>query len=576
MPISPLIDDSLDALRLRLSEAVKSLHEIALASKSQELAQTVSELRDSLGDPFLFVVVGEVKAGKSSFINALLDAGREVCAVAPDPCTDAIYQIQYGEKDEQITLSPRLRKVLLPIDILRHISIVDTPGTNTLVDEHQEITTQFVPRSDLIVFVFEAKNPYRQSAWQFFDFISQEWRKKVVFVLQQSDLVDEREMEVNQKGLRETMQKKGVADAPVFAVSAKRELAGQHDTSGFPALREYIRTNITGKNAVALKLGSLLRSARLINGRLLTALDQIALQLESDRQFREDIRLTLADQESISVHQAQVLVGQLTEDYDRIVKLHLLELENGLSFFTLTRRSVMAAFSKEQSPAGWLEAELKKMGQELNSHLEQRVTDGVENLAERVQQMVRVIDMRIEQAATKVQPHRDLFGEISLRRRGMLDELRKGFARFMEDNKQFLGPDGIAQASAVAPNLAAGSGIAVIGAVLAAVTQGMVLDVTGGILSALGLVFAGATVVLKRRKIMDGFRKESELGKERLHVEVTQRLTSYIKAISGKVEAQFTDFDIHLTKETDQLARLQSRVADLDQQLSQIQEKLDS
>ncbi|MBK7009342.1 MAG: dynamin family protein [Saprospiraceae bacterium] len=34
-----------------------------------------------------------------------------------------------------------------------------TPGTNTIVAHHQEITEKFIPYSDLIVFVFEAKNP---------------------------------------------------------------------------------------------------------------------------------------------------------------------------------------------------------------------------------------------------------------------------------------------------------------------------------------------------------------------------------------------------------------------------------
>ncbi|MEZ4986392.1 MAG: dynamin family protein [Saprospiraceae bacterium] len=80
--------------------------------------------------------------------------------------------------------TPILKRSCYLWKILRDIAIVDTPGT-TIVEHHQEITERFVPASDLIVFVFEAKNPYRQSARTFFDFIQDEWRKKVIFVLQQ-------------------------------------------------------------------------------------------------------------------------------------------------------------------------------------------------------------------------------------------------------------------------------------------------------------------------------------------------------------------------------------------------------
>ena len=135
------------------------------------MASTVSDLRNRINEPFMFVIVGEVKAGKSSFVNALLDTGKEICKVAPQPMTDTIQQIIYGENEDIISVNEHFKKIYQPVDILKEVAIVDTPGTNAIVDHHQEITENFVPSSDLIVFVFEAKNPYRQSAWQFFDFI---------------------------------------------------------------------------------------------------------------------------------------------------------------------------------------------------------------------------------------------------------------------------------------------------------------------------------------------------------------------------------------------------------------------
>ena len=125
--------------------------------------------------------------------------GREIAKVAPQPMTDTIQQIIYGAEEQHIQVNPFLKKILLPVDILKEIAIVDTPGTNTIEENHQEITEGFIPASDLIVFVFESKNPYRQSAWDFFDYIHSDWRKKIIFVLQQKDLMRPEDLEVNIK-----------------------------------------------------------------------------------------------------------------------------------------------------------------------------------------------------------------------------------------------------------------------------------------------------------------------------------------------------------------------------------------
>jgi len=215
-----LINQSLLGLRAQVEEAVKNLHELTIRINSDDLIKTVSDLRSRVHDPFMFVIVGEVKAGKSSFINALLETEREITKVAPQPMTDTIQQIVYGETEEITVINPYLKKIMIPVEILREIAIVDTPGTNTIIEHHQAITEEFIPSADLIVFVFEAKNPYRQSAWDFFNFIHADWRKKVIFVLQQKDLMDAPDLEVNMQGVRDYAEKKGILAPEVFAVSA--------------------------------------------------------------------------------------------------------------------------------------------------------------------------------------------------------------------------------------------------------------------------------------------------------------------------------------------------------------------
>jgi len=49
--------------------------------------------------------------------------------------------------------------IALPIDWLSEITIVDTPGTNAIIRSHETITTQFVPRSDLVLFITSSDRP---------------------------------------------------------------------------------------------------------------------------------------------------------------------------------------------------------------------------------------------------------------------------------------------------------------------------------------------------------------------------------------------------------------------------------
>ena len=104
-----IVDTALRNFRVKLYEAIKALHELIERIHSPELAQNTSDLRERVKEPFMFVIVGEVKSGKSSFINALLNTGTEVCKVAPDPCTDTIQQVLFGE-EQVVVVNEYLKK----------------------------------------------------------------------------------------------------------------------------------------------------------------------------------------------------------------------------------------------------------------------------------------------------------------------------------------------------------------------------------------------------------------------------------------------------------------------------------
>ncbi|MEM1217053.1 MAG: dynamin family protein [Bacteroidota bacterium] len=390
-----LLNQQLQTQRAQLEEVIKDLHELTIRIGHDEMSQTLSDLRNRLHDPFMFVIVGEVKAGKSSFVNALLATGEEITKVAPQPMTDTIQQIIYGEERAELMVNEYLKKIMLPVKVLKDVAIVDTPGTNTIAEHHQEITERFVPASDLIVFVFEAKNPYRQSAWTFFDFIQGEWRKKVIFVLQQKDLLPAADLAVNVQGVRDYAVKKGIAEPNVFAVSAKQEQEGDTVESGYGPLRTYIKENITGGQAPALKLGNTVRTAQKISERISEGLHLRQQQFAADEAFRAEIKSTLDEQEHKSQQQVALLSDALLGAYDRITTKKSSELRAGLSLFGLLKRSVSGIFNKANTPQKWLEDLAQSLETELNDALQQRLNTGMVDLAGSIQQMAKIIDLKI-------------------------------------------------------------------------------------------------------------------------------------------------------------------------------------
>jgi len=572
--MSELFNKSLKTYRSRIDDLVRQLHDLTIKIGHKDMANTVSDLRNRIQEPFMFVIVGEVKAGKSSFVNALLDTGKEVCKVAPQPMTDTIQQILYGETEEMVSINENLKKIYLPIDILKEVAIVDTPGTNAIVEHHQEITEQFIPASDLIVFVFEAKNPYRQSAWDFFDYIHEDWRKKIVFVLQQKDLMNEGDLKINMNGVKEHAAKKGIYDPRVFAVSAKMELDGLKESSGFADIREYIAINITGGKAPVLKLQNNIKTSKNINEKIYQGVLDRKKQNLADKEFRFDIRETLEEQETKSNKQVDALVENLLGTYDRITRKTGDELKGGLSFGKLIRRSFSSIFSKDTSAKDWLEGLSKDFETELNTSLKAKLEDGVVDLAESIQQMAKIIDLKIQNSTTILKNNHEIFSSIAERRSNILKELQAAFKDFLQKSENFMDDELFQDKENLTPNIGIGGGIAAIGIILTALTNMTVFDVTGGILTAVGFIFAGVTVGLKRKKILESYETEIAKGRIRLERDVTEKLKTYITHIKNRIDANFSTFDELVTTEEVQVEKLESTHLTLDKELEEMGNEL--
>ena len=193
-----MIGDDYFELRSRIGTELlalgAALREAPGAEGAAESAAILNNLLTSLKEPFVFVVVGEVNTGKSTFLNALF--GQDFSKTGVMPTTDKVLYFKHGPETLINPITPTLVEVQVPADFLRDFHIVDTPGTNSIESEHQVITERFVPVADLVIFVFSAMNPWGASAWQFLEKVHREWMRNVVFVLQQSDLRSPEEIQV--------------------------------------------------------------------------------------------------------------------------------------------------------------------------------------------------------------------------------------------------------------------------------------------------------------------------------------------------------------------------------------------
>ena len=303
----------LEGLRLTLVRLDPASHDMLL------LQQALRQLEEI----FLLVVVGEFNAGKSAFINALL--GERVLPEGVTPTTTQIQMLRYGDEPDQ-RWERDIVVFTYPTDWLRDINLVDTPGTNAVIQRHQELTEEFVPRSDLVLFVTSADRPFSESERAFMERI-RAWGKKVIVVVNKIDIL-EGEEEIAQV-LEFVDHNAGMLLGivpQVFPVSAKLALQAKQaatederhalwSASRFAPLERFILETLDERERIRLKLESPLGVA-----------DRLAAQyLDVVRG-----RLALLKDDFSTIDTVEAQLGVYEEDIRRDFKYHLSHVENVL------------------------------------------------------------------------------------------------------------------------------------------------------------------------------------------------------------------------------------------------------
>lgn len=252
---------------LRTAELASEIGTCSLHDRIEE--QLVTKLR---ANRFHLVVVGEFNHGKSSLVNALL--GEAVLHVGVTPTTATIHQLSHGDEPSAVVVredgsetsvafssladyaadgegatpveegaSIRHVAVSYPSELLREgIILIDTPGVNDLCLQRADITYEYIPHSDAVLFVLDAGQPLKESERVFLkEKLLAKSRDKIIFVVCKADIWSEDERGEAMGYIRDELGK--LVDSPtVFAVSAQRALAGEAESSGMVELLGHLTT----------------------------------------------------------------------------------------------------------------------------------------------------------------------------------------------------------------------------------------------------------------------------------------------------------------------------------------------
>ncbi len=301
LALSPDLQRQLNSGRELLAELRDALTRFG-APEADQAALTAS-IRQ-LDEFFLLVVVGEFNAGKSAFINAL--AGQRILQEGVTPTTAQIHILKHGETVESTVDHQGMRVVTAPVDLLRDVHIVDTPGTNAIIREHERLTTEFVPRADLVLFVTSADRPFTETERAFLESI-RNWGKKIVIVVNKADIFEtpgELDQVLDFVGDAARRHLGTVPD--VFPVSARLALRAKQgepsvwSASRFEALERFIHFTLEERSRFGLKLANPVgvgqalahRYTVIANERLTLLEDDVALLDDIERQlviYREDL-----------------------------------------------------------------------------------------------------------------------------------------------------------------------------------------------------------------------------------------------------------------------------------------------
>ena len=136
--------------------------------------------------PLKLVVVGEVKSGKSTLINALLE--KDISETDVLEATSSVIEVSYGDEYESKIVDGVIN-ISLNLKLLKRINIVDTPGLRSMTTKNENKTLNYIQNADFIVFVIDATHIGQEDIIDALELI-ESFKKPIIGVINKGDLLD--------------------------------------------------------------------------------------------------------------------------------------------------------------------------------------------------------------------------------------------------------------------------------------------------------------------------------------------------------------------------------------------------
>lgn len=563
-------EEILAELRGALGELAAALARFDAAEDDQ---RTLAASLGRLDELFLLVVAGEFNAGKSAFVNALV--GERVLAEGVTPTTSRIHLLKHGDS-RTTRVEGGVEVTTAPIELLRELNLVDTPGTNAILRQHEAITRDFVPNSDLVLFVTSADRPFTESERAFLEQI-REWGKKVVIVINKIDTVLRHEdVERIEAYVGEGAHELLGASPAIFPLSARQALEAKLATddpaaaerlaaSRFGALERYLVDTLDEAERVRLKLLSPLGVGERLTRRYLEVAESRVDLLRADLAALDDIEGQLRVYREDMEREFRFRLS----DVDKV--LHAFE-NRGNEFFDDTLRLGRVTDLLNRSR---LRAEFeRKVVAEVPQQIDARVSEIIDWMVSGELKQWQAVTQRL---ARRQSEHADRMvggtgGSFDADRSRLLGTVGADARRMVEgydrERESARLADSVQSALAGAALLEVGA--VGLGATVALIATSTAADVTG-ILAASALAVLGLVVIpAKRRRAKSELKGKIADLRGRLMGSLTERFGEEVERSVQRIResiAPYTRFvraeRERLTGQRDELAAASGRLADL-------------
>jgi small GTP-binding protein len=570
--LDPAQDELLREERQVLSRLQRALVAFDAAPEHQSALDRSIQQLDEL---FLLVIVGEFNAGKSAFINALV--GTTVAQEGVTPTTAQINILQYGETPGRSVTDKALHVITATAPILRDIRIVDTPGTNAIIREHEAITAEFVPRSDIVLFVTSADRPFTETERAFLEQI-RGWGKKVVLVINKVDILgSQADVDEVRTFVADSARSLLGFSPEIFPVSARLAMRAKQGepavwaASGFEALERYIASTLDAPGRVQLKLLNPLGVGTAITERH-GAIVRNRLEL-----LREDFATLEEVERQLAVYQ-QDLTRDIELRMTEIDKI-LLEMERrGQDYFDETIRigRVMDLLNRSRIQQGFEQQVVADAPQQIERKVGELVDWLVSIDLRQWQSVTRHLSERRRQYRDRIVG--DDAGQFHYDRTRMIDAVSREAQRVVESYDQKREAQQLADnaRNAVAAAAAAGATALGLGTVVTIAATTAAADVTGIILASVVAAIGFFILPAKRQKAKDEMRAKIADVRRRLSEALRAQFSTEIGRSGDRIRESIAPYSRFIRAEGDKLRSIDAELSAVGAALANLRARLES